>query len=239
VIRSIPRIFGSVMSTPVADSASAGDKQLLVLFGATGATGSHLLTKALAQGNLRVRAFVRTPSKLSDAVTANPDLEVVQGSLDDLSAVDSAMIGADFVISCAGDKTASKNGFMEKFMKQVIVSARKHSVKRVLYQAGAFSPVPGLKTPLMGKVLSAVAGPVMGLSAMIRDNTAVINALFDAKDLEWVITRPGMLKESPSTGKVKVVEGLSKPISFVDLAEFNLMAVQTNQYNHTAPFLAY
>jgi nucleoside-diphosphate-sugar epimerase len=220
-------------------AAPASGKRTLVLFGATGATGSHVLKKALAQGSLHVRVFVRTPSKIPDSVVGNADLEVVQGSLDDLVAVDTALAGADFVISCAGDKAASKNGFMEKFMKQVIISARKHSVTRVLFQAGAFCPVPGKKLPVKGKVMGVVFGTLMGISASIRDNTAAINELYDAKDIEWVIARPGMLKDTPSTGKVKVVEGLSKPVSFVDLAEFELMAVQTNQYNHTAPFLAY
>jgi putative NADH-flavin reductase len=221
----------------MAEPSSTAGKRVLVIFGATGATGKHVLTKALAQGTLKVRVFVRTPSKLPTGATSDANLEVVQGSFEDLPAVDKALEGADFVISCAGDAAGSKNHIMEKFMKQVIESARKYSVKRILYQAGAFSNVPGLKMPIKGKILGATLAPMMGISAMIKDNTAVIAALSEVKDIEWIVTRPGMLKEAPSAGKVKITPKLSTTLTFVDVAEFELMAVQTNQYNHTAPFL--
>ena len=47
----------------------------LIVFGATGGTGQHLVKQALAQGHA-VTAFVRNPAKFG---VSHPNLRVVQG----------------------------------------------------------------------------------------------------------------------------------------------------------------
>src|SRR4051795_12439091 len=113
--------------------------QRIVVFGSTGATGSHLVKHALAAG-LTVRVFVRSPAKLPAEVREHPSVEVAQGDLTDLAAIDAAIAGADMVVSTAGNAKASKSMLMTAFVKQAVQSMRKHGVKRLVYQAGAFSP---------------------------------------------------------------------------------------------------
>jgi putative NADH-flavin reductase len=218
-----------------------GSKKLLVIFGATGATGKHLVKKALDRGNLRVRALVRSPDKMPADLKANADLELVEGTLEDMDAIDRVIVGAHYVISVAGSKTGSKQSlFMNTAVKQILESMRKHSVERFLYQAGAFSPIPGTPNPFMMKVLRAVIGTPGGLTGMLKDNDAVLETLFAVKDIQWVVTRPGMIKEVPSKGKLKATDKPpSGAVAFVDLAEFNLAAVQTNDFNGKAPYLVY
>jgi putative NADH-flavin reductase len=212
-------------------------KKLLVVFGATGATGKHVVKKALETELLRVRAFVRSPDKIPAEVKAHVDLEVVQGTLEDLDAVGHALVGAHYVISVAGSPATSKQSlFMNAAVKQIIESMRQHGVERFVYQAGAFSPIPGIPNSFMVKAVRSA----LGLTPMLRDNDAVIETLWAVRDIQWVVTRPAYIKDVASKGKLKAVDTAPiGPITFVDLAELNLAAVQTTEYNHKAPYLAY
>jgi nucleoside-diphosphate-sugar epimerase len=218
-----------------------GSKKLLVVFGGTGATGKHLVKKALDSGNLRVRALVRSPDKMPADTKVHPDLEVVQGTLEDMDAIDRALVGAHYVISVAGSKAGSKQSlFMNAAVKQIIQSMRKHGVERFLFQAGAFCPIPGTPSPFMVKLLRYTFGTAIGLTGSLKDNDAAIETLFAAKDIQWVVTRPGKINEVPSKGKLKATDKPpSGPIAYVDVAEFNLAAVQTNDFNGKAPYLVY
>jgi putative NADH-flavin reductase len=73
----------------------------LIIFGATGSLGSHVLRLALAGGH-RVTVFVRTPSKLP--LEARAQVSVHQGDLSTLAPADIAPLisGHDALINCAG-----------------------------------------------------------------------------------------------------------------------------------------
>lgn len=92
-----------------------------LVFGATGTTGKHFVSLALDAGELNLHLFVRTPSKLSEEVGSNSRVELVQGDITDMDAIGSAVVGAKYVGSMAGDKTKlSADGITEKFTKNVI-----------------------------------------------------------------------------------------------------------------------
>ena len=73
----------------------------LIIFGATGSLGSHVLRQALAAGQ-QVTVFVRTPSRLPPE--AQTQVAVHQGDLSTLAPVDIAQLisGHDALINCAG-----------------------------------------------------------------------------------------------------------------------------------------
>jgi dihydroflavonol-4-reductase len=79
---------------------------VVMLTGASGFLGIHVLRRLLDEGH-RVRAFVRTPSKLREhlsLVDADPDdprVEVVAGDMTDASAVREAVGGCDQAIHAA------------------------------------------------------------------------------------------------------------------------------------------
>jgi putative NADH-flavin reductase len=76
----------------------------LVVFGATGSLGSHVLRLALAAGH-RVSVFVRTPSRLPPEAQAQVSMH--RGDLSTLAPADIARIisGHDALINCAGTVT--------------------------------------------------------------------------------------------------------------------------------------
>jgi uncharacterized protein len=73
----------------------------LIVFGATGSLGSHVLRLALVAGH-QVSVFVRTPSRLPPE--ASSGISVHQGDLGTHAAVDIAQVisGHDALINCAG-----------------------------------------------------------------------------------------------------------------------------------------
>ncbi len=73
----------------------------LIIFGATGSLGRHVLRLALAAGH-QVTVFVRTPSKLP--LEAQDQITVHQGDLSTIASVDIAQLigGHDALINCAG-----------------------------------------------------------------------------------------------------------------------------------------
>jgi nucleoside-diphosphate-sugar epimerase len=111
-----------------------------LVFGATGGTGRNFTYLALEQGH-KVRAIVRTPSKLSSI--QSPNLAVFQGSITDepLADLDDHMRSVDYVVSMLGDAAAqSKAKINTAFVeKQLVPAMRRNGVKRFLYQAGGLS----------------------------------------------------------------------------------------------------
>jgi len=77
--------------------------------GATGFVGGHLLAALLASGQ-RVRVLVRDVARLSPEIERDNDLlEIVEGDLDDGTALEKLLTGAGAVIHCAG-AIAALNG---------------------------------------------------------------------------------------------------------------------------------
>lgn len=70
----------------------------ILIFGASGATGHHLVRQALDQGH-QVTAFVRDPARLT---ISHRRLTLVQGNVRDLTAVQRAVNGQEAVISALG-----------------------------------------------------------------------------------------------------------------------------------------
>ncbi|MFM7851711.1 MAG: NAD(P)-dependent oxidoreductase, partial [Flammeovirgaceae bacterium] len=74
-------------------------KSLLVL-GATGRTGKHVVEQALRQ-KLRVTVLVRNPEKLKD-LSSHPQLEILKGDVTNFANVYNAVQGNDAIISALG-----------------------------------------------------------------------------------------------------------------------------------------
>ncbi len=79
----------------------------IIIFGATGSLGRHVLRQAIANGN-QVTAFIRTPSKLP--AEPHPNLSVRIGDLSSVTSLEfSRLIGGhDALINCAGHATEGR-----------------------------------------------------------------------------------------------------------------------------------
>ena len=214
--------------------------KVVLVLGATGRTGKHFVKHALEQGFV-VRAIVRDPTKLIADDRSNSNFQVVLGSFTDPEIVEKALSDGevDFVVCMAGDPK-EKEKFMIVFVKVLVDAMRKYSVKRFLYQAGAFSPKAGEGISWILWVLRSTVGYAMGLSVHLLDNDAVIEFLAkEADDIEWVVTRPGLIMDRPSQGTVIRAKYRASPVTFTDLALFNLTLVQDSEAVHSTDYPKY
>jgi putative NADH-flavin reductase len=79
----------------------------LLIFGATGGTGSAIVAQALEQGH-RVTAFARNPDAIK---TKHENLVVVQGDILDYASVERAVKRQDAVLSALGTKAIKRHHY--------------------------------------------------------------------------------------------------------------------------------
>lgn len=216
----------------------SAEPDLLVIYGATGSTGQELVKQALENG-FRVRAFVRDVSKLPAECSSHENFDSFVGDLADTGAVTRALEGATYAICAAGSQPLWVNGGMTKMVKAIAEAMPSSGLKRFLYQAGAFSPMPGEKQSAILKLMKLVFGTIMKLNDAIRDNTDALEALCDAQDVEWCATRPGKIVVAESKGKLKEGTKAGVTVTFKDLAALELEMVRSDSYNGKAVYPVY
>lgn len=211
---------------------------LLVVYGATGGTGREVVKQALASGT-RVRAFVRDASKVPTEWSLDEKFSSFVGDLSDTDAVTRALDGATYAICVAGSQPLWAEGGMAKMVQAVVEAMPSCGLKRFLFQAGAFSPIPGEKQPVMIKLMKAVFGTLMKLKDAINDNTAALEVLCATSNVDWCATRPGKIVDGESRGKLKEGTKAGATITYVDLAAFELEMIHTDAYNGKAVYPVY
>ena len=86
--------------------------------------------------------------------------------------------------------------------------------------------------------------PLMCIKGMVSDNHALVPYVYrEMDDLEWIVSRPGLLAEKPSRSTDAKALGAAGSESFVtpyvDLGEWTAKAVFDANLVHTSPSLAY
>ena len=206
-----------------------GQSTFLVL-GATGGTGKHFVAQALADGH-KVRALVRSPGKLPPGAD---NLDVRHGSITDMIDTDELVAGVDFVISMLGDKKLQKDAKINTaFVKRLIPSMRRHSVKRFLYQAGGLSrPYGGHLSPIFWTIRNTLARSFNGQH---QDNEAVMEYLAtEADDIEWIVHRAGIGSDGPSKGVLRRSPTKFSIATHLDCSTYNYRTIMDASAVHTA-----
>ncbi len=195
----------------------------LTILGATGATGTLLVERALAAGH-HVTALVRNPQKLT---TTHPNLRAIAGDATDGAAVARALEGADAVISALG---ATKGALMADATRAIVAGAERHGVKRVVVLSSF-----AVQRERLGGVAKLMTGLMMG--AMIKDKAAGED-LLRASGLDWTIVYATLLGSGPATGATVVPDGatlgMSQKIARADVAAFLLDTATGDQYRRAS-----
>src|SRR5438067_10520649 len=89
----------------------------LLVFGATGGTGSRLVQQALQQGHV-VTAFARDPGKIH---LTHDNLRIVRGDILQPDSVEKALSGQDAVVSALGTRLPVRILILIVIASQVIV----------------------------------------------------------------------------------------------------------------------
>ena len=207
----------------------------LVIFGATGGTGRHVVEQALEQGHT-VTAFARTPSKLD---IQHPHLKVAQGDVRDLSSVEQAVQGQDAVVCILGSGQQLKSKIRSEGTRQIIQAMEQTGVRRFICQStmGVGDSWGSLnffwKYIMFGFILRNVFADHELQESYVQQS-----------DLDWTIVRPGAFVEGDRTGQYRHgFSGTDKTskleITRGDVADFLLKQLSDDAYLHQTPSLSY
>lgn len=191
----------------------------IVVFGASGKTGTLLTDQALAKGH-NVIAYVRREGSV---IQKHPNLKVISGSLTDKAKLKEAISGADAVISTLGGGSLTKHATEIAAGLECIISVMEQAdVKRFIYLSSIGA---GESRYYMGGIIRFFIADLF-LRVPMADHTANEQRLAKSK-LNWTIVRPGGLTDGPKTGNLqsgsnKILLKGSPKISRANVASFLL-----------------
>jgi putative NADH-flavin reductase len=199
-------------------------RRLLVL-GATGGTGRHVLEQAAALG-LDVTALVRDPARL---IGAGASARVVAGDIcTGTQAVVDAFAGQDAVISTLGVGQSFKSGGLIARAAPVIVAAmRQHGVRRLVFTSAFGIGPTWADTPLLPRLFIKTL-----LKDVYADKAAGETVVRDS-GLDWTIVYPAGLTNGPRIGTVRVGEHL-KLSGFPKVSRADVASVLLRQLDESA-----
>lgn len=207
----------------------------VIVFGATGGIGKHVLKYAL-ELNYQVVAYVRNPQKIE---ITNDNLTIIKGELNEYEKIKEAMIGCNVVISTIGVPMKFKYDEMNSLNAHIniIKAMKENNINRIIDWA-----TPSIK---FQNDTTSIITIVPGIMASIlfkksKEELVKISEIITTSDLEWTIIRFIAPKNSPFTGKVKVGFGdtkMSFNISRSDIAKFMVDQIESTKYINSMPII--
>lgn len=207
----------------------------VLIFGATGGIGKWAVKHALMQGH-EVTVFVRNASKVQ---SLSGDVRVIEGSIEDFQLVCEALKNQEAVIWCVGIPMTNKYERMVSLAgHRILLEAMgKTGVKRLIDWG-----TPSVKADGDKRSFITLLPPFMAsiLFSKAKAEMVAIGELLKASDLDWVMVRFMMPKDTPYTGEVVAGFGDKKmnwAISREDIAAFMIEQLTNNQFLHKMPII--
>ncbi|WP_062077063.1 NAD(P)-dependent oxidoreductase [Demequina globuliformis] len=205
----------------------------VALFGATGKTGSRVLTRLLDRGDT-VRALARRASALPE----HDRLVVIQGDVLDPAAVADTVEGADAVLSLFGQVKGSPRTLQTDGTANIVAAMQDSGATRLVTLSGgglrAPQDQPAFPDRLMRGALKLMAGHVLA------DAEGHLEIL-EKSHLDWTVVRGPRLTEDPRQGSYRagwVGVGTGMKISREDLADFIVTQIDDRTFVHQMPFVS-
>ena len=199
----------------------------IVVFGASGKTGSLLADEALSSGH-DVIAYVRKPEAVK---SSHPNLKVVAGYLNDKDKLKSVISGSDTCISTLGGASLTKHSpEIIEGINNIVSIMEEESVTRFIYLSSFGA---GDSRKYMPQPIRFLIADIMLLVPLADHNTN--ESRITKSQLQWTIVRPGGLTNGAKTGNLKhgcemtKIKG-SLSISRSNVAAFLLNQVTSNEY---------
>jgi len=207
----------------------------IALFGGSGRSGQHFMSKALAAG-YAIRALARNPEKIPQQ---GPRLTVVAGDVLDPEAVRVVVQDTDVVVSLFGHVKGSPAWLQTAGTKHILQAMQAEGVGKIISLSGGGLPFEKDRPKLADKLIRGL----MKLAAPKVLNDAVRHAeVLKASDRDWIIVRGPRLTDGPERGDYQVgwvgVPG-GTTIRRADLADFLLRQVDDDTYLRQMPFVSY
>ncbi len=208
----------------------------ITVFGASGATGQHVVTQALKRGFV-ITAFVRDPEKLK---LQHVNLRVVRGDVLNMNEVNEAVAGTDAIIVTLGSKPDTKVTVLSEGTGNIIKTMREHGVTRLVVlssypMSGTLESMEFLKKIMPEEKIAQVRPMIddkIGQEKVVRES-----------GMMWTIVRPAFLTDDPKTGEYRAEEKLEitpvNKISRADVADFLLTSLSNPSWYQKIVTLAY
>ena len=204
----------------------------VLVIGATGLTGTHLIRKLLARGD-EVTALARNP----DALAMKHDrLRVVRGEARDAESLERACSGQDAVVSAFGPRALKKDDLQEVFMRNLLAAMEKTGVKRLVNLSAWGAGDSAVHRNLIMKII---------MGSLLKNLFADKNrgeALLVQSKLDWINVRPGRLTNSAARGGVTSSldpQGIKPWLTRDDLAEFMIAQLGDDRWVRKSPLIGY
>lgn len=201
----------------------------IAVFGASGATGRHVVDQALEAGHA-VRVLVRNPAALD---VRHERLEVVVGDVGQARRVEDVVRGQDAVISALGTNRRGPVSVCSDGAAAILEAMDKYDVRRLVV-VSAHGTAESRDSSLYALLVWASVGHKMWDKERMEE-------LIRASDVDWAIVRPPALTEGPRTGAYRTGTDLpirlTSKISRADLAEFLLREAVEEAYVREAPII--
>ncbi|MCF4122615.1 NAD(P)H-binding protein [Antribacter sp. KLBMP9083] len=210
----------------------------VTVFGATGAIGSLTVSELLAQGHT-VTAHARNPEKIPPRWGGR--VRVVIGEISDAEAIDTAITGADVVVSALGpsmDRSAAGLPLVEG-TGHILDAIKRHGVNRYIGHGtpSVLDPreKPTVQTRLIGflgrRMFPRAYQEMLGMSRLVMGSA-----------VPWTIVRFTAPKDTPKTGALRVgfygADRIGFAVSRADIAAFTAAQVDDETYVNAAPAIS-
>lgn len=210
----------------------------VTVFGATGAIGSLTVAELLERGHT-VTAYARNRAKVPS--TWGDRVRVVIGEMSDANAIDSAVAGADAVVSALGpslDRKATGLPLVEG-TRHILEAMKCHGVRRyvgngtpsVLDQRDRPNWQTKVSTFMAETFLRRAYHELVGMSEIVMSS-----------GLDWTIVRFLAPKDRPAKGQVRQGfygrDSLGFNVTRADIAAFTAAQVDDELYVGAAPAIS-
>jgi len=223
----------------------------LTIFAATGGIGRHVLEQAVAAGH-DVTAIVRNPKKLSEQVRQQVRTVTADLAASDLGALESAVAGADAVLSGLGPRTMSEAGITSQGTRAIVEAMKATDARRIVVVSAA--PIGTVPSP--GRPHTPKHDPGDGffmrnlLSPMIKvvlrkhyADLALMEDILRDSRLDWTVVRPPRLTDKPLTRTYRTAYGQNVrgglSISRAEVAHLMLRVLEQPETINQAIGIAY
>ena len=198
----------------------------VLVLGATGGTGQHLVSQALDQGH-DVTAFVRDQAKLK---IHHDRLHVTVGTtVDGAAPLQQAMKGQEVVISALGrGQSLKSDDVIQRSVAGILVAMKAAGVHRLIFTSGIGVGDAFAEAPLFSKLIIGVLLKDIYADKLIGED------LIRKSDLDWTIVQAARLTDGPLTRKYRAGEHLKHrslaSLSRADLAHFLLHQIDDRAF---------
>lgn len=222
------------MNTSITEEPRTTTPKLLVL-GATGGTGRHIVSQARARG-YDVAALVRSPEKAGDLQGA----KLIVGDARDEATLRQALRGRDAVVSALGPPASP-------FREVTLLSSATDALVRAMKAE---------RVSRLVCITGIGAGDSRGHGGFLFDNLIFPlilknvyadkdrqEAIVRASELDWVLVRPSVLNDKPARDTQRALTDLTGfhggAIARADVARFVLDQVRGDTWLHRAPLITW